>query len=105
MNIKELIPRLQHNPTLDLFAIAADSLLAQQVVIEQMRTDIKYAIKIGHIGGIGKTQLEHTLALQPDLSALREHDAATVARFATWADDHEVDVLATTYVERIRKGE
>jgi hypothetical protein len=77
----------------------------QAAVIEQMQTDIKYAIKIGHISGIGKTQLERTLALQPSAEVLAKVKADTVAKFAKYADDYEVDKLAAEYTQSLLKGE
>lgn len=100
MNITELIADLQlHFPASDPKEVAK-ALLAQQVCIKQKDAALQRCTKF--------TQEDYdALALQPDLSALREHDAEVVKAFvdalATYEKDPQQFVIE--YIERIRKGE
>ncbi len=101
MNIPELIERLREWPTgLDLTDIdkAVEALLAQQVCLKQKDAALQRCTKF--------TQEDYdALALQPDLSALREHDAEVILKFAKWTGPIRADIAAFRYIERIRKGE
>lgn len=113
MNIKELIERMQTGGDEAISTrqklVIAEALLAQQVVIGQMQEALNlcrpymYEHASNTIDNAFDTLCD-SITLQLDLSALREHDAAVIAKFAKYADDHEVDVLAAEYIERIRKG-
>jgi hypothetical protein len=103
--MKDLIERLRHNPTMDLFAEAADALEQQAAVIEQMLSGIKVLsqamLEIHHARTNptwfskgqhaadqhlfmwierGRKAAEEALALQPDLSALREPKTESLYR-------------------------
>lgn len=79
-------------------------MLAQQVVIEQMREALK-AIAASSNAHSCHIMACDALTFQPDLSALREHDAEVVKKFAKWADSPSATMWAKHYIERIRKGE
>lgn len=115
MNIKELISYLQRRVEFGWAQEAADALLAQQLVIEQMREALagmeKWASKV-HDGYPATTAsvyaepfrkaAQKAIALQPDITALREHDAEVVEKFGAWCG-HDAE-FCEEYIERIRKG-
>lgn len=99
MNIKELIEDLQlHFPASDPKEVAK-ALLAQQAVIEKMREALLRSYGCyppPYSKEPVAVLVRSALALQPDLSALREHDAAVRANerqkmledLKLLADDH-----------------
>ncbi len=100
MNIPELIERLREWPTgLDLTDIdkAVEALLAQQVCLKQKDAALQRCTKF--------TQEDYdALALQPDLSALREHDAEVCQEFANFLGiEKREDVVK--WIGAVRKGE
>ena len=110
MNITELIGDLKYYGThvaegakATAMLNAADALKAQQVCIEQMREAVKNSTEHWN----GHPEYERVASLQPDLSALREHDVEVVKAFvdalATYEKDPQQFVIE--YIERIRKGE
>lgn len=88
MNIKELIAELQgyqenvSNAMIPIYETpevckkAAKALLAQQIVIEQMREALESFDGLLDYTGNAEKRRRTALALQPSLDALREHDAA-----------------------------
>ena len=135
MNITELIERMRvfeadHEPdgwpAIRMREVSAlcDSLLEQQRVIEKMREALidEYNYQCAHCHEPNHN-LSEALARQPDLSALREHDAEVVAQcyYVVRGAPLSVDGVALTalqvlsiydqltlplrtMVERIRKG-
>lgn len=114
MNITELIERMRvfeadHEPdgwpAIRMREVSAlcDSLLAQQVCIEQMREAVKNSTEHWN----GHPEYERVASLQPDLSALREHDVEVVRqvvkRFVMEPSTQANAIYK--YAERIRKGE
>lgn len=100
MNIPELIERLREWPTgLDLTDIdkAVEALLAQQVCLKQKDAALQRCTKF--------TQEDYdALALQPDLTALREHDAEVCQEFANFLGiEKREDVVK--WIGAVRKGE
>jgi hypothetical protein len=83
---------------------AADALLAQQAVIEQMREAFK-ALQGNSCGDYADEIIAEALALQPSLDALREHDAEVVEKFGAYNDLLGGMADAELYAERVRKGE
>jgi hypothetical protein len=97
----------------------ANTLLAQQVCIEQMRdalnnafinsgASLSYTLADDEYGA----SLRKAIALQPDLSALREHDAAIREECAKICEEifingktRDVRVTSMRCAEMIRKGE
>jgi hypothetical protein len=121
MDIAALVEDLRLNHeycTKEAILQAADALLAQQLVIEQMLDAL-----LNLLGGVGecKTSLgqrvidcpvgvaaRETLRLQPSLEALREHDAAIreeCAKICDELDNGRYANAADLCAERIRKGE
>lgn len=97
MNITELIADLQlHFPASDPKEVAK-ALLAQQVCIKQKDAALQRCTKF--------TQEDYdALALQPDLSALREHDAEVCQEFANFLGiEKREDVVK--WIGAVRKGE
>ncbi len=85
MNITELIADLQlHFPASDPKEVAK-ALLAQQAVIDQMCEALAVVLQCRPIGYETMTEarerkIREALALQPSLTALREHDAEVVTQ-------------------------
>jgi hypothetical protein len=102
MNIKELIERL--NAGFFEREASAKALLAQQVVIEQMRDVLESFNGLFAYTGSAEKRRSAALTLQPSLEALREHDAEVVEKFAHFAGI-ENQKSTKEYAERIRKGE
>lgn len=111
MNITELIADMQlHFPASSPKEVAK-ALLEQQRVIEQMRDVLavcKSTIALaGWSGDCSYKLADEAIALQPDLTALREHDVEVVKAFvdalATYEKDPQQFVIE--YIEHIRKGE
>ncbi len=116
MNITELIERMRvfeadHEPdgwpAIRMREVSAlcDSLLEQQRVIEKMREALidEYNYQCAHCHEPNHN-LSEALARQPDLSALREHDAEVCQEFANFLGiEKREDVVK--WIEHIRKGE
>ncbi len=97
MNITELIADLQlHFPASDPKEVAK-ALLAQQVCLKQKDAALQRCTKF--------TQEDYdALALQPNLSALREHDAEVCQEFANFLGiEKREDVVK--WIGAVRKGE
>lgn len=116
MNITELIKRqreLAEGLREPACEETADALKAQQVVIEKMvefiedegqKTDGEFrscCFTRASKPHESWCEFPKILALQPNLSALREHDAGVVEKFAKWAS---ATMWAKHYIKRIRKG-
>lgn len=104
MNIKELIAQLNDLRERFIFQGSspyakqiANALLAQQVCIEQKTAALQRCTKF--------TQEDYdALALQPDLTALREHDADVCQEFANFLGiEKREDVVK--WIVAVRKGE
>ncbi len=100
MNITELIADLQlHFPASDPKEVAK-ALLAQQVCIEQMREAVKNSTEHWN----GHPEYERVASLQPDLSALREHDAEVCQEFANFLGIEKCEDVVK-WIGAVRKGE
>ena len=97
MNITELIADLQlHFPASDPKEVAK-ALLAQQVCIKQKDAALQRCTKC--------TQEDYdALALQPDLTALREHDAEVCQEFANFLGIEKCEDVVK-WIGAVRKGE
>lgn len=97
MNITELIADLQlHFPASDPKEVAK-ALLAQQVCIKQKDAALQRCTKF--------TQEDYdALALQPDLTALREHDADVCQEFANFLGIEKCEDVVK-WIGAVRKGE
>lgn len=97
MNITELIADLQlHFPASDPKEVAK-ALLAQQVCIKQKDAALQRCTKF--------TQEDYdALARQPDLSALREHDAEVCQEFANFLGIEKCEDVVK-WIGAVRKGE
>ena len=97
MNITELIADLQlHFPAIDPKEVAK-ALLAQQVCIKQKDAALQRCTKF--------TQEDYdALALQPDLTALREHDAEVCQEFANFLGIEKCEDVVK-WIGAVRKGE
>lgn len=115
MNIKELIAELQgyqenvSNAMIPIYETpevckkAAKALLAQQIVIEQMREALESFDGLLDYTGNAEKRRRTALALQPSLTALREHDAEVCQEFANFLGiEKREDVVK--WIGAVRKG-
>ncbi len=128
INIKNLSTYFKYNAKTEEEQAAGEALdrlqqqtLAQQAVIEKMREALTGCVCAmqDRQAGIGITEVfdaaevmgRKALLLQPDLSALREHDVKVVRVYASDVRNRKgsnwshVATDAENYAERIRKGE